>query len=201
MADDLCKCLRRRAQAMTAIGLCGLIHTEWQFVELSISSTHRRTICCSRLDDRSALIKRLNSGVRRFVIQQCSYKEEMNEIKRQNQSKHGIYSCVIALSTWTIIVVIASLVGAYADSGPYSFGKDVALGAVVLFVVFPIVLFGGHLMGLIYGLIGVNQKTQKRTFAVIGLIMNALIPISLAVLYLLLITCAFCPDGWLNRFK
>lgn len=109
-----------------------------------------------------------------------------NELLKTQHSKLGIASCVIALTVWIYLAVLIYLFFYNEEfgrkfndflpknSGMSDFsGLGTALGLmVVMFLIIPVC---GHLLGLIFGLIGVIQKTKKKLFAVAGLIMNALI--------------------------
>lgn len=111
----------------------------------------------------------------------------MNETINKKHSKLGIASCLIALITWIYLTILIYLVYFHEgftqyisdhylprNSGMADFsGLGTALLLMVIF--FFIIPIAGHLTGLIFGLIGVFQKTKKKTFAVVGLGMNILI--------------------------
>lgn len=110
-----------------------------------------------------------------------------NETIKTQHSRLGIASCIIAVLTWIYLAVLIYLV--YSDdkftryisdnflprnSGMSDFsGLGTAL--VLMLIFFVAIPVGAHLTGLVFGFVGVVQKTKKKTFAVAGLIMNLLI--------------------------
>lgn len=127
----------------------------------------------------------------------------MGEIKNEFQSKYGFFSILLGILSFGYIAflrfdvvynngeTLKSLFNLMPDGGGRGeTGTGLLLTPLLLFL--PII---GFLAGIIFGLIGVFQNKDRKTFAIIGLIMNSLIPVSLTVIYFLIITCVFCPKN------
>lgn len=109
-----------------------------------------------------------------------------NELLKTQHSKLGIASCVIALTVWIYLAVLIYLFFYNEEFGrkfndflPKNSGmadfSGLGTALVLMAILFLIVPVGGHLSGLIFGLIGIIQKTKKKSFAVAGLVMNTLL--------------------------
>jgi len=113
-------------------------------------------------------------------------------IKAQN-SRLGIASFVLAILLWTFFVVMIILVTQTDLSNkifaPIEGLKNDNLGLsgllrgffrmLVLFILIP---FGGHFIGLTLGIIGTTQKNKKRFFPVAGIVLNGLYFVGLVLL-------------------
>lgn len=119
----------------------------------------------------------------------------MNEIGPQKHSRSGVASCVAAVLTWLYLAAAIYLffyseafAGFFNDSiRPRSNQiidfRGLGIGLVLVLVFFLLIPLAGHLGGLALGLIGVLQKSRKKTFGFVGLAMNALIFAAGFVLY------------------
>lgn len=109
-------------------------------------------------------------------------------VEKQQHSKLGIASTILAVVIWIYFVVLTLIVvntdyfsiifdrylagkqsGMVKEFGEFS---TMILIMLTLFLVIPVSL---HFIGIIMGLIGTLSKTKKRLFGVIGLLAN-LIP-------------------------
>lgn len=84
-------------------------------------------------------------------------------------SKHGIASCLIAIGIWFSLALIFGLIIAQISvsklvGNVFHEFLNIEIGLVI----------GGHILGIIFGIVGSCAKNKKRVFAVIGLILNIL---------------------------
>jgi hypothetical protein len=106
--------------------------------------------------------------------------------ENQKQSKLGVASCLIALAIWLYLGIIFFFLTyvpgftRYLDNhlfrnsdGSSAFGT-MFLAMILFFGFFILIPFGGHLVGLILGIAGAVQKSKKRLFGVIGIVLNVL---------------------------
>jgi hypothetical protein len=71
------------------------------------------------------------------------------------------------------------------QSGMVAGMGDLGTAILVLLVLFFLIPFIGHLLGIILGLVGTFTRTKKRLFGIIGLFLNVFPFILLFVLYLI----------------
>jgi hypothetical protein len=107
----------------------------------------------------------------------------------QKQSPIGIASFVISILALLLVCVAIIVAFSYGISvglnNPYNPQVDtsspVIIGVAVLICLSPLL----SLVGVGLGIGAVVQKTQKKTFGIIGLILNGLILVAICVLYLI----------------
>jgi hypothetical protein len=101
-------------------------------------------------------------------------------------SKLGIASVLIAIVVWGYFLLLGTLL-LKTELANNLFPKDMGFiaqaAAFLLIILFVLLLpLAGFLAGLVFGIFGIFQKTRKRVFAVIGLILNVL-PLIFGVIY------------------
>jgi len=96
-------------------------------------------------------------------------------------SKLGIASCLIAIGIWlslALIFVLILNVNSFSKFLEDAFNKllsiETGLAVIVILFLFGVVPIRGHILGVIFGIIGSFAKNKQRVFAVIGLILNIL---------------------------
>jgi len=96
-------------------------------------------------------------------------------------SKLGIASCLIAISIWlslALIFVLILNVNSFSKFLEDAFYKllsiETGLAVIVILFLFGVIPIGGHILGVIFGVVGSCAKNKQRVFAVIGLILNIL---------------------------
>lgn len=113
-------------------------------------------------------------------------------------SKLGISSTILAVSIWIYLVILTllffktdyfakifNLLFSSNQSGMVAGMGDLGTAILVLLVLFFLIPFIGHLLGIILGLVGTFTRTKKRLFGIIGLFLNVFPFILLFVLYLI----------------
>src|SRR4030042_5688866 len=98
----------------------------------------------------------------------------------QIHSRMGIASFIIAMAQGFVTLVLIVLAGILASTGPQ---QDNEAGFIFLGLFF---LFGlsTHLVGVVLGIAGTAQKSRKKIFSILGLILNiaALLFVGLLIL-------------------
>lgn len=113
----------------------------------------------------------------------------MQEIGSKRHSKVGFFSFTFAVLTFFYALFLFSgMAGEFLVSvqkGVFPDARGENGGAVMIFGLALIVYFfipiAGHLIGFILGLIGLTSKQNLRIFAVIGTILNLLLPIGYVI--------------------
>ena len=116
-----------------------------------------------------------------------------SEIIKTQNSRLGIASFVLAIFLWAFFIVMIVLL-TQSDLlnkifAPIEGLKNDNLGLSGLlrgffwiFVLFILIPFGGHFIGLILGIVGAVQKNKKRFFPIAGIILNGLYFVGLMLL-------------------
>lgn len=99
------------------------------------------------------------------------------------QSKLGLASFLIAIGTFTFVIVLFIMVMAF-DNHRSQVGESLTnFWLVSFFILAPL----AHLVGTILGIIVLFQKQRKKVFAILGIILNiAFVALGLSVVLLLL---------------
>ncbi|HQU84666.1 MAG TPA: hypothetical protein PKY59_16125 [Pyrinomonadaceae bacterium] len=120
----------------------------------------------------------------------------MSELKSEQQSKFGVFSFFIGIFNLVYPVLLftdlngdgANILKPLVDLMPDKGGSgETGTGLILIFVFYLLVPVCGHLIGIISGLLGSFQKENKRTMAVVGLILNLLLPILAVCGYIYLV--------------
>ena len=103
----------------------------------------------------------------------------------KKHSRFGIASCLIGVLNWGFIgLVVIDFRAGRNGFMDYLIGDGPVLGLFVipfLLLVIPAIGIIGHVIGVLAAIVDLFQADCRRLFAVIGLIMNLIIPVSFLI--------------------
>jgi hypothetical protein len=88
----------------------------------------------------------------------------------QKHSRMGIASFIIALGQGLVTLLLIVLAGILASMGRQ---QENEAGFMILGLFFIVGIFD-HLVGVVLGIAGAVQKSRKKVFAILGLVLNTL---------------------------
>ncbi|MBS1793089.1 MAG: hypothetical protein JSS81_04500 [Acidobacteria bacterium] len=88
----------------------------------------------------------------------------------RNHSRLGIASTVIGILL-PVLLILFVVAGVFLGTRKGTVGNSIMVVLLIVSLTFPFL----HLLGLIFGLIGLFSKTTKKAFPVIGTLLNALL--------------------------
>jgi hypothetical protein len=117
----------------------------------------------------------------------------------KTQSKLGIASFIIGLASLIVIIVAIFVSTSFImdhitlDGNSDTLRSDLEnqlndakdVMPIIIAGLMMLVSFGSSVVGLILGIVGACSQGKKKTFSVIGIILNALLPVGLVCLFVL----------------
>ncbi|BBH21533.1 hypothetical protein Back11_28780 [Paenibacillus baekrokdamisoli] len=122
----------------------------------------------------------------------------LEEEPKKRQSRLGITSFIIGLISIVIFVIGIIVMTTFIMNQNFADGNSLQLeiensiknndytayAPILIGIILLFTSAGLGLIGLIFGIVGACIKNTRKAFSVIGIILNALLPVGLAVLFL-----------------
>ena len=106
--------------------------------------------------------------------------------ERLTHSKFALAATILPLAVWVYLAIVIGLFyvsGKFGGSFFSGYEGGWAIGLVFYFFVFIAIPVGAHLSGFLFGVLALFSKSQKRVFAVTGMILSILPFAVVSILY------------------